>query len=255
MANDDKQFEIEPATYDAVIDWPKRLANEEPFYRRLFDEVGAERVLDAACGPGRHAAMFHSWGLSVEGADVDARMIEFCRSTHGESDRLRWRRRSFADPPPEPGAFDAVICVGNSLSLAEDDTLLERAVGAMLASLRPGGVCIVQALNLWKLPEGPTQWRTIKQIPHEGGRRLLLKGIHRVGDRGHVDLLHVYINRDDFRCEPHAGSFRGLRQSDLEHVAEMGGGVDCRFFGSQKFEPYARDESPDLIMVCKRGSE
>ena len=25
--------------YDAMIDWPKRLAHEEPFYRRLFERL------------------------------------------------------------------------------------------------------------------------------------------------------------------------------------------------------------------------
>ena len=48
--------------YEAMIDWPKRLANEGPFYRRWFERVGVQSVVDVACGTGRHAAMFHSWG-------------------------------------------------------------------------------------------------------------------------------------------------------------------------------------------------
>ena len=65
--------------YEAMIDWQKRLASEGPFYRRLFDRVGVHSVLDVACGTGRHAAMFHSWGLRVEGADISANMIERAR--------------------------------------------------------------------------------------------------------------------------------------------------------------------------------
>ena len=33
--------------YEAMIDWPRRLAREEPFYRRLFERSDARRVLDA----------------------------------------------------------------------------------------------------------------------------------------------------------------------------------------------------------------
>ena len=66
--------------YEAMIDWPKRLAHEEPFYRRLFERLGARSVLDVACGTGRHAAMFHSWGLRVEGADLSPAMIDRARS-------------------------------------------------------------------------------------------------------------------------------------------------------------------------------
>ena len=62
--------------YEAMIDWPKRLANEGPFYRRCFERVGVRCVADVACGTGHHAAMFHSWNLRVEGSDLSPRMIE-----------------------------------------------------------------------------------------------------------------------------------------------------------------------------------
>lgn len=253
MQDQDTGFNLTPEDYDALIDWPRRLANEAPFYRRIFDEVGVERVLDAACGTGRHAAMFRDWGLSAEGADNDARMVEFCRRTHGESDRLRWQRRSFADPYPEPGAFDAVICVGNSLSLTDENASLDGAVGAMLESLRPGGVCVIQVLNIWRFPDGPTEWRTIKLLPHDDGQRLLLKGIHRSGAAAHVDLLDLRLAGGEVERRLHSVSFRGIRECDMAAAVQAAGGVDCRFHGSQQFEPYAAAASPDLIAVYKRA--
>ena len=62
--------------YEAMIHWPNRPANEEPFYDDLFDRAGVRSVLDTACGTGRHAAMFHCWGLRVEGTDISPKMIE-----------------------------------------------------------------------------------------------------------------------------------------------------------------------------------
>ncbi len=151
-------FEQRVELYDALIDWPKRLANETPFYRHWFETVSARRVLDAACGSGRHAALFHEWGLHVEGADASPAMIAWCRRRYGETADLRWVERSYTQPPSPPGRFDAVICVGNSLALSREQDDLAPALAAMLASLRPGGVCIVQVLNLWRLPDGPTQY-------------------------------------------------------------------------------------------------
>ena len=106
--------------YEAMIDWPKRLAHEGPFYRRLFDRLGVASVVDVACGTGHHAAMFHDWGLRVEGADLSPAMIERARQTFGEPPGLRWVVRGFDEPiaPAEP--FDAAVCVGNSLALAPD---------------------------------------------------------------------------------------------------------------------------------------
>ena len=89
--------------YEAMIDWPKRLAHEEPFYRRLFDRLRAGSVLDAACGTGQHAAMFHSWGLQVEGADVSPVMIERAKTKFGEPRGLQWTVRGF-EQPVEPAA-------------------------------------------------------------------------------------------------------------------------------------------------------
>lgn len=70
--------------YEAMIAWPKRLANEGRFFRRLFDNGGVSRVVDVACGTGRHGAMFHSWGMDVEGADIGTSMIERARTNVGE---------------------------------------------------------------------------------------------------------------------------------------------------------------------------
>ena len=103
--------------YESMIDWPNRLAAEGPFYRRWFEEIGVNRVVDAACGTGHHAAMFHDWGLEVEGADLSPRMIDKAKAAFGEPAGLRWAVRGFGDPIPAAGSWDAVVCVGNSLAL------------------------------------------------------------------------------------------------------------------------------------------
>lgn len=115
--------------YEAMIDWPKRLANEEPFYRHWFDKTGVRRVVDVACGTGRHVAMFQQWGLCVEGSDLSQPMIAYARSHHGESDRLRFVVRSFDQPIEPPESFDAAICMGNSLALRPTWTPLPKRFG------------------------------------------------------------------------------------------------------------------------------
>lgn len=245
-------FEERADLYDALIDWPKRLASEAPFYRRWFERVGAERVLDAACGTGRHAAMFHSWGLEVEGADLSRAMIEHCRAIHGQPSRLTWTVRSFTEPAAPAGSFDAAVCVGNSLALADDRKTVEQALAALIASIRPGGLCVVQVLNLWRLAEGPTTWQKSVRVRDAYGDRILLKGIHRVGPRAHLDFAELTLAPDGrMTSRFDTSSFAGLEAADLAAIATRSGVAELSLFGNYEESPYQREASPDLVLVAR----
>jgi SAM-dependent methyltransferase len=238
--------------YDAMIDWPKRLANEEPFYRRLFQRVGVRSVLDAACGTGWHAAMFHSWKLRVEGADLSEGMIQRARARFGETKRLRWVVRGFHQPvaPAEP--FDAVLCIGNSLALLPDLATVGHAIREMLFAVREGGVLVVHVLNLWRLAEGPCVWQKCKRATLLQGEMLILKGVHRCGSQGFVDLvLAGFPNGSLMHSE--SVPFVGIEQADLEPMARDAGAARVEFFGGYQDQPYDREKSVDLLMVAEKG--
>ncbi len=236
--------------YDAMIDWPKRLAREEPFYRRLFDRVAARRVLDVACGTGRHAAMFQSWGLEVEGSDISPKMIERARRRFAESESLRWSVRGFDQPIRPVRPFDVAVCVGNSLALAADWATARRAVHAMLAAVRPGGLTVVQVLNLWRLPDGPCLWQKCKRADFDQGEVLVLKGIHRSGVRGFVEL--VVTRLADTRMQSDAAPLLGVEAVELEQAARDAGAASVELFGGYGYEPYDRTSSGDLVMVAHK---
>lgn len=195
----DAMFQEWVDIYEAMVDWPKRLEREGPFFRKLFEQVGVKRVLDTACGPGHHAAMFHRWGLEVEGADLSEGMIQRAIALHGQPTGLRWNIRAFQEPVPIAGYFDAAICIGNSLALAGNQEIVKEAVAQMFRAIRPGGVVVVQVLNLWALPEGPTHWQKCLRYPTENRDRIILKGVHRVGDKGYVDVVVAELS--DFRSD------------------------------------------------------
>jgi SAM-dependent methyltransferase len=245
-------FNAEIDRYEALIDWPKRMANEGPFYRRLFEGAGVKCVLDAACGTGHHAEMFHSWGLRVEGADLSVAMIELCRARLGGSRDLRWVARSFDRPSEPPGSFDAVICVGNSLSLADDAETIDRAIGAMLQSARPGGLCIIHVLNVWSVPEGPILWQKHKRARLDNREHVLLKGIRRSGGRAWVEIVDLADEQGDPDLWSESVSFAGLEASRLTEIARTAGALTVEVHGSYSGAPYQREKSTDIILVCRK---
>ncbi|CAN5338402.1 hypothetical protein BH09PLA1_BH09PLA1_00170 [soil metagenome] len=238
--------------YDSMIDWPGRLEKEGPFFSKLFEQCKVKRVADVACGTGRHAAMFHSWGLDVEGSDISPTMIQRARDLFGEPPGLRWSVRSFEQPLLAPQPFDAAICIGNSLALAADMPSVVSAIHSLLDAVRPGGLVVVQVLNLWKLSPGPCVWQKAITIQSAEGSSLILKGIHRCCDMGYVELVVVTDGTLAAPIRSQSIPFLGLNADQLKSAANAHGAIDVVFFGNHQHQPYDIANSADLIMVAKK---
>jgi glycine/sarcosine N-methyltransferase len=247
----DTRFEDLTDVYEAMIDWPKRLANEEPFYRRLFAEHEAGSVVDVACGTGRHAATFHSWGLKVEGSDISPQMVERAVANFGQPPRLRWVVRGFDEPIESSEPHDIALCVGNSLALAPDLVTAERAIQQMLRAVRTGGAVVVHVLNLWHLPDGPTVWQKCKRTRLPRGEVLIIKGVHRSGSHGFVDLLVTNL-QGDVAMQSESVRLLGLGAEQLDRMARAAGAQRITCFGGYQNQPYDPQASTDLVMVAQR---
>ena len=244
-------FEDLTDIYEAMIDWPKRLAREGSFYRSCFEGAGVRSVVDVACGTGHHAALFHSGGLRVEGADVSAAMIDRARANFGEPAGLRWVVRSFDEPIGAAEPFDAAVCLGNSLALAPDRETVESAVRQMSAAVRSGGPIIIHLLNLWCLPHGPCVWQKCKRATLPQGEIVILKGIHRCETRGYVELITT--SPEGALMHSESLPLLALEAGDLESMARAAGATEVQLFGGYEGQLYQREKSVDLVLVATRS--
>lgn len=243
--------------YDALIDWPKRLAHEGPFYREHFERHAVRRVLDAACGSGRHALLFAEWGCTVVGADTNPDMLRLAAQRGGDDPAVRWVERSFTDLVDAEPPFDAAICVGNSLALAPDGVAVQSALRALVGAVQPGGLVIVHALNLFRLSDGPLTWQTARDVVVEGRAYTLVKGVHRVGDRGYVDFAAVPRSAANRDAAPEPPMFEsvpllGLEAAVLRRYLEAAGARAVTCYGGYRGEAYDRERSVDLVVVAER---
>lgn len=249
----ESEFRVPAAVYDAMVDWPKRLANEEAFYRWAFGRVGAKRVLDAACGTGRHAEMFANWGLEVDGADLSEEMIAIAlqrtalMAEFTGAKRPGFAVRSFAEAAG--AVFDVVVCTGNSLPLAGSEEQCAKAVKAMAKAVRPGGMLILHALNMAGRDEGPVKWDKCKRASINNEECLLLKGTHRAGGYGFVELLLV---RPGDELHSQTARFLALKASQVVEWCRAAGCKDVELYGNWKREAFDAKKSGDLIVVAMR---
>ncbi len=114
-----------------------RERRERPFWAALAGSEHWRLVLDAGCGGGFHLHLLA--GLGVTALGMDAVLAPLA---------LRRQRRAVAAdltaPPFRAFAADAVICLGNTLSLLASRAAQRLAVEQLAALVRPGGVVLLQ---------------------------------------------------------------------------------------------------------------
>ena len=111
---------------------------------RLVDAlVGrGSAILDAGCGPGRHAGYLHAAGHRVVGVDVDPVLIAAATADAPGPRYLVADLAGFDLPEDWPQPFDAILCAGNVMTFLHPDTRVP-ALAGMAARLAEGGRAVV----------------------------------------------------------------------------------------------------------------
>jgi SAM-dependent methyltransferase len=111
------------------------------------------RVLDCAAGTGQLAVGLALRGYDVAASDASPAMVERTgrlAAEHGVELRGLTCRWEDLDPEGFGGLFDAVFCVGNSLTHAGPSPARRAALKKMAAMLRDGGLLVLTSRN-WEL--------------------------------------------------------------------------------------------------------
>jgi SAM-dependent methyltransferase len=140
------------AIYDLIYadkDYP----GEARYVAGLIEQFSARKgasakVIDLACGTGRHAFELAAMGYAVEGSDISAGMIDVARAqARARSLPVRFHNRSFQTADAIEGRFDVALALFASLGYLTrfDDFAL--ALGNVKKRLSPGGIFIFDMWN------------------------------------------------------------------------------------------------------------
>ncbi|MGW2325226.1 class I SAM-dependent methyltransferase [Streptomyces sp. NPDC001700] len=99
--------------------------------------AGARTALDVGCGTGRFARLLAARGLSVDGMDPNAAVIESARATGGGP---RYRQADVREAHLPDAHYDVISCIA-SLHHMPFDTVL-----TLRKALAPGGILTVLGL-------------------------------------------------------------------------------------------------------------
>ena len=107
----------------------------------------------------------------------------------------------------------------------------------------------MHVLNRGRLPDGPCRWQVIKRATVSGRELRLVKGVHRSGNRGFVDLVVVPAAGDG---PPHTESapLLGIDAEELQQMARDAGATDVSLYGDYQRSSFDSGQSPDIIVVA-----
>lgn len=259
------------ADYDRFVNWNGRLAAEMPFIARELEAAAAHRVLDAACGTGRHAIALAKRGYEVVGTDVSEGMIEQARANAVDAGctdvrfdvagfgQLAQALRVAADAGPreqyDKSRFDAVLCLGNSLPHVLTPSDLAMTLDDFADCLRPRGLLLIQNRNFdavlakrdrWMGPqghrEGHTDWLFLRfyDFNHDG---LLTFNVVRLRREG----------GDDWSQEVSATRLWPLTEEELTPALRAAGFEDVTQYGDMTGASFCSDISPNLVVAAGAG--
>lgn len=96
------------------------------------------RILDLACGSGRHSIELAERGFGTTGVDLSSEFLAVARTAATERQvRVQWEERSMQDLPWE-AEFDGAFCLGNSLG-GLDASGVSTFLRSVARVLVPGG--------------------------------------------------------------------------------------------------------------------
>ena len=216
----------------------------EEFILNLIGFIGlpsGSKTLDLPCGKGRHAIALHACGMDVTAADLSEENILTCKSL--ETERMHFVRHDMRSPLAI-GYFDAVFNLFTSFGYFDRETENQRVVDAAAASLRKGGVFILDFLNVHKA------------LHHLVAKeKLKIEGVDfHISRRIENGKIVKQIVVSDGGTEHHyREEVRVLSRTDLETFLTKAGFTIEAVVGDYSLAPFEESNSPRIIFISRKA--
>lgn len=196
------------------------------------------KILDLACGKGRHSVYLNTLGYKVTGVDLSEQSIIYAKQF--ENDTLKFNVHDMTKPYPD--TFDAVFNLFTSFGYFEDDSCNLKTIIAIKNELNTNGFGVIDFMN---------SDYVISNLVAENVKTVNGIDFHQ---KRHVD--NGYIIKDiNFEYDGKAYHFqervKALRLNDFEILFEKANVNLLDIFGNYKLSKYDPTTSERLIMIFK----
>lgn len=172
--------------FDEIVDWVARLEREMPFLLEMMEIYNVENILDVGCSTGNHAISLARKGFDVTGIDYSSFAIKKARENLSQAYlpmgvSVKFYQDDFSVfSHLSQEKFDAILILGNTLSLASDRDSIKDVMNNIHSLLADNGVVLIQVLN-FENNEDNTRFSKLKEVRWEGDDCIVQRGyfVHR----------------------------------------------------------------------------
>jgi SAM-dependent methyltransferase len=204
-----------------------------------------DRILDLACGPGRHAAELERLGGQVVGFDLSRAMLRRARERTGAA-LVRGDMRAL---PFREGSFALAVNLFTSFGYFLDDAEHHLVVRQVAAALAPGGHFVLDYLNAEHVRRTLKLGEQAQGRSGNGERRSEVRVTRRIGADGRFVIKEIELRDEGRRFEER------VRLYDADELAALltdaGLRIEARF-GDYDGGP-AGPSTPRVILVGARA--
>jgi SAM-dependent methyltransferase len=196
------------------------------------------KVLDLACGKGRHSTYLNQLGFDVLGADLSENSI--AEASKDTNDTLHFKVHDMRVPFEEK--YDAIFNLFTSFGYFENEEDNLTTLIAIKESLSEYGFAVIDFLNVSQVLKTlvPEEIKTVEGIEFHLKRYL---------KDGHI---YKEIDFEDKGQKFHfTEKVKALTLQDFEGLMEEAGIYLLDIFGDYKLKKFYKNESERLIMIFK----
>ena len=196
------------------------------------------KVLDLACGKGRHSIYLNQLGFTVLGADLSENSIAEANKNSNET--LHFKVHDMREPFEEK--FDAIFNLFTSFGYFENDEDNLTTLKAIKESLSEYGFAVIDFMNVAQVIETlvPEEVKTVDGIDFK---------IKRYVKDGHI--FKEIDFEDQGRKYHFTEKVKALTLNDFQQLMDEAGIFLLDIFGDYKLKKFHKTESERLIMIFK----
>lgn len=224
--------------------YKNRDMNEAEFFlQNVVNKLGLKqkmKLIDLACGKGRHSIFLNKLGFDVTGVDLAPQSIAAARQF--ENSRLHFEVHDLRKLPYER-EFDVALNLFTSFGYFDCDDTNQKVINEVYRILKPGGLILIDFMNVRTVLKKlvPQETKIIEGVTFSISKVIKNDSIFKrieLQDAGRSLVFHEEVQI--------------LTYEDFERLLTNGGFVMEHVFGNYALESFDVNNSERLIVIARK---